>query len=115
MRKFVFFIWLAVVLPTAGEEINFVFGNYSQNQSLTNDFSSALAGGGRPGEWKIVTDEVPSAFAPLSSNAPAVNHIAVLSQEDTDPTDERFPMLIYRKEDFKNFTLTTRFKILDGV
>jgi Domain of Unknown Function (DUF1080) len=119
MRKLVFLAWLALVLPATGAEINIVFGNYSDDQSLTNnltnDFSSALAGGGRPGDWKIVTDEVPSAFAPLSSNAPAVNHIPVLAQLDTDPTDTRFPMLIYDKETFKDFTLTTRFKILDGM
>jgi hypothetical protein len=58
---------------------------------------------------------VPSAFTAFSSNAPAINHIPVLAQQDTDPTDSRFPMLIYRKENFKDFTLTTRFKILDGI
>lgn len=115
MRKLAVFVCLVLALPAAGAEINFVFGDYSQGQSLTNDFFSALAGGGRPGDWKIVTDEVPSAIAPLSPNAPAVNHISVLAQVDADPTDERFPMLIYRKETFNDFKLTTRFKILDGV
>ena len=115
MCKFVFLIWLALVIPAAGEDIKFNFGDFSTGQSLTNEFFSALAGGGRPGDWEIVMDEVPSAFAPLSSNAPAINHIPVLAQLDTDPTDERFPMLIYRKENFKDFTLTTRFEILDGV
>jgi hypothetical protein len=60
-------------------------------------------------------DEVPSAFLPISSNAPAINHIPVLAQLDTDPTDERFPMLIYDKETFKDFQLTTKFKIVGGV
>jgi hypothetical protein len=115
MRKFVFLIWLVLVLPAAGEDIRFNFSSFSTSQSLTNEFFSALAGGGRPGDWQIVMDEVPSAFTPLSSNAPAINHVPVLAQLDTDPTDERFPMLIYRKENFKDFTLTTRFKILDGV
>lgn len=119
MQKFVLsvvLVWLALMLPAAGAEIKFDFGNYSGSQSLTNDFVSALAGGGSPGDWKIVTDEMPSAFTPLSSNtAPIINHISVLSQEDTDPTDERFPMLIYQKETFKDFTVTTRFKILSGV
>jgi hypothetical protein len=115
MRKFVFLVWLALVLPAAGEDIKFNFGNYSQGQSLTNDFFGALAGGGRPGDWEIVMDEVPSAFTTLSSNAPAINHIPVLAQMDTDPTDGRFSMLIYRKEDFKDFQVKTRFKILGGV
>ncbi len=114
MRKLFFLFWLVLALPVAGAEIKIHFSDFSKNQPLTNDFFSALAGGGRPGDWKIVTDEVPSAFAPLSLGAPTINHIAVLEQQDTDPTDERFPMLIYGKETFKDFTLTTHFKILGG-
>jgi Domain of Unknown Function (DUF1080) len=114
MRKLFFCFWLALTLPVAGAEIKIHFGDFSQDQPLTNDFFSALAGGGRPGDWKIVTDEIPSAFSPLLSGAPTMNHIPVLEQQDTDPTDERFPMLIYGKETFKDFTLTTRFKILSG-
>jgi hypothetical protein len=121
MRKLVFCFWLALILPAAGEEIKINFGDFLQdqsltNESLTNDFSSVLAGGGQPGDWKVVTDEMPSAFASLSSNAPpAVNHIPVLAQVNTDPTDERFPMLIYKKENFKDFQIKTRFKIVGGV
>ena len=116
MRQLLVFLCLALALPVMGAEIKFNFGDFSQSRALTNDFRSALAGGGRPGNWKIVTDEMPSAFTPLlSSNAPAMNHISVLAQLDTDPTDERFPMLVYTKENFKDFTLTTRFKIISGV
>jgi hypothetical protein len=119
MRELFVCLCLSVaLLPLggAGAEIKINFGEYSQGQPLTNDFVSALAGGGRPGDWKIVTDEMPSAFTPFfSSNAPAMNHISVLAQLDTDPTDERFPMLVYDKETFKDFTLITRFKILSGI
>ena len=116
MRAFVFCLLLALVFPATAAEINLDFGNYSGDRGLTNDFSSALAGGGRPGDWQIVMDEVPSAFAPISSNSPAtINHIPVLAQLSTDPTDERFPMLIYNKETFKDFRLKTQFKIVDGV
>jgi hypothetical protein len=60
-------------------------------------------------------DEAPPALAPLSSNAPAMNRVPALAQIATDPTDERFPMLIYDKETFKDFTLSARFKIISGV
>src|ERR1700722_8239752 len=113
MRASLFCLWLALVFPAAGAVINLDFG--SDSQSLTNHFHNALAGGGRPGDWQIVMDEVPSAFKPISSNAPpAMNHIPVLAQLDADPTDERFPMLIYDQETFKDFTLTTKFKIVGG-
>lgn len=116
MRELFVCLCLYLVLPAAGAEIKINFGDFSQDRSLTNDFVNALAGGGRPGDWKIVTDEMPSAFTPFfSSNAPAMNHISVLAQLDTDPTDGRFPMLVYNKETFKDFSLTTRFKILSGV
>jgi hypothetical protein len=122
MRTLVFCFLLALVFPATAAEIKLNFGDYygdsglTNDLSLTNDFSSALAGGGRPGDWQIVMDEVPSAFAPISSNAPpAINHIPVLAQLDTDPTDERFPMLIYNKETFKDFQLNTKFKIVDGL
>jgi len=116
MRVLFVCLCISLGLPVAGAEIKINFGDYSQGQSLTNDFESARAGGGRPGDWKIVTDEMPSAFKPLlPSTAPTINHISILAQVDTDPTDSRFPMLVYDKETFKDFTMTTRFKILSGV
>jgi hypothetical protein len=116
MRVLFVCLCLSLVLPVAGAEIKFNFGDFSQGKSLTNEFESALAGAGRPGDWRVVTDEMPSSFTPFfSSNAPAMNHISVLAQVDADPTDGRFPMLVYRKETFKDFTVTTRFKILSGV
>jgi hypothetical protein len=116
MRHLFVCLCLAIALPAAGAEIKINFGDFSPGQSLTNEFDSALAGGGRPGDWQIETDEMPATFKPIfSTNGPTMNHISVLAQMDTDPTDERFPMLIYNKETFKDFTLTTRFKILSGV
>jgi len=57
---------------------------------------------------------VPPLLAPLSQQAPVVTRRAVVAQTSTDPTDERFPMLIYDGETFKDFNLTTRFKIAGG-
>lgn len=96
-----------------GAEIKIDFGDFPPGQSPTN-FHSALAGGGKPGEWKIVMDDVPSAFAPLSGRSPIFNRHAVLAQTSEDATDERFPMLIYDGETFKDFKVTTRFKIVSG-
>lgn len=116
MQRFVLFLWLALVLPAGAAEIKLNFGDFSSDHPLTNDFQSALDGSGRPGDWQVAQDEVPSAFPPLSSNAPPVmSHISVLAQMDPDPVDERFPMLVYDKEIFKDFTLKTRFKIISGV
>jgi hypothetical protein len=117
MRRFVFCCWLALAVSASGAEIKIAFSDYAAGQSPTN-LHNALAGAGRPGEWKIVTDESPSAFAPLmpeiTRTAPAVRR-PVLAQLSQDPTDERFPMFIYDGLTFKNFKLTTQFKIISGV
>jgi hypothetical protein len=77
-------------------------------------FRSMLAGTGQRGEWKIVQDELPSLLAPLSPNAPGGAKRPVVAQLSRDRTDERFPMLVYEEETFGDFTLTTRFKLVDG-
>ena len=112
-KPFVYFL-LIWVCSASGAEIKINFGDLPEDQPPTNDFHGALAGGGRPGNWSIVMDEVPSAFPSLSTNSPAFNRTTVLAQLDADPTDERFPMLIYDKQTFKDFKLATQFKIVGG-
>ena len=113
MRKLLFCFVLGLAWHATAAEIKINFGDFPTNQSPP-DFHSALAGGGKPGEWKIITSEVPSAFAPLTSQMPVFNRLNVLAQLNQDPTDERFPMLIYDKETFKDFKLTTQFKTVSG-
>jgi hypothetical protein len=114
MRKFLFGFCLVLALPVAGAELKIDFGDVAASQIPTN-FHAALAGGGRAGEWKIIMDEVPPLLAPLSPQAPVVTRRAVVAQTSTDPTDERFPMLIYDGETFGNFRLKLPFKIVSGV
>jgi hypothetical protein len=113
MRIFLFCFCLALALPASGAEITIDFSDFSVDSTPTN-FHSALAGDGRPGEWKIVMDEVPPLLAPLTDKAPVVTQRAVLAQTNQDPTDERFPILVYDGETFQDFRLTTRFKIISG-
>jgi hypothetical protein len=117
MRKLLFGLALAVTLPVHGAEITLNFANFPTNEAPAG-FHNTLAGDGLPGDWQIVMDEVPSAFAPLTPQAgrtPAMNRHAALAQLSQDPTDERFPMLVYEKETFKDFKLATQFKIVSGV
>jgi hypothetical protein len=113
MQKFIFCLCFAAVVSAFGAEIKINFDDFSQDQTPTN-FHNALAGGGKPGEWKVVMDDMPSAFAPLSGQSPIFNRHAVLAQTSDDPTDERFPMLIFDGETFKDFKLVTQFKIVSG-
>ncbi|MGB7767749.1 MAG: hypothetical protein WBN22_02720 [Verrucomicrobiia bacterium] len=117
MRKLFFGLFLTLALPALAAEIKIDFSDFPTNEPPAG-FHNALAGGGKPGDWKIVMDETPSAFAPLTPQAgrtPTMTRHAVLAQLSQDPTDERFPMLIYEKETFNDFKLATRFKIVSGV
>ncbi len=117
MRKWFLGFALALALPVLGAEIKIDFSNSPTNAAPAG-FYSALAGGGEPGHWKIVMDESPSAFAPLTPQAgrvPGMTEHAVLAQLNQDPTDDRYPMLIYDRETFKDFKLVTRIKIVSGI
>ncbi len=113
MQKFLFGCWLALAMSAVGAEIKIDFADLAAGQTPTN-FHAVLAGDGRPGEWKVLMDEVPPLLAPLSPQAPVLSRRAVVAQTSADPTDERFPMLIYDGETFRDFKLTVRFKIVGG-
>jgi len=77
-------------------------------------FRSAIAGEGRPGEWKIIEDEPSAQATPTNVNPSVTVRQQVLAQLSRDATDEHFPLLIFEEEIFGDFTLTTRFKTVRG-
>jgi len=115
MRNSLLCLCLALALPATGAQIKINFSDFPEGSVPTNVFHAALAGYGKPGDWKILLDEVPPLLAPLTDKAPVTTRRAVLAQTGADPTDERFPLLIYDGETFQDFTLTTRFKIVSGI
>ena len=114
MRRAFCLLCLALSLPALGGELSFDFERLPLDEQPPG-FTNLLYGKGRPGEWKIIMDDVPPLFAPVTTNAPVLIKQPVLAQLSRNPTDERFPLLIYEKEKFGDFTLTTKFKIVDGV
>ena len=93
--------WMAC----AGERV-FDFNQYPFGQTPAG-FQSLLTGQGKPGEWKVIAEPVePGAEA--STNR-------VLAQLSQDGTDERFPLLVLDEEQYGDFTLTTRFKLMQGL
>src|SRR5262245_2958651 len=110
------FLWLAIgilALPAFSAERNFDFSEFKENET-PKDFRSAVAGLGKPGDWKVILEDVPPLLPPLSPDARIVTKQAVLAQLARDQTDEHFPLLIYVGETFDDFTLTTRFKTVGG-
>lgn len=115
MRRF--FQWTLVLLawPILAAERTFDFSAVSEDQAPPG-FRSTVSGKGKPGDWKVVLDDAPSLFPPLTSH-PAASHTkrSVLAQLAQDPTDEHFPLLIDDEDTFGDFTLTTSFKIVGGI
>jgi hypothetical protein len=110
------FLWALLLLALAAPaaERRFDFSDTSANQPPPG-FRSTVTGKGKPGEWRVVLDEVPSQMPAISPLASAVAKRPVLAQLAQDPTDEHFPLLIFQDESFDDFTLTTRVKTMKGV
>lgn len=113
MRRLWVLVWLAGLVAARGAELSLDFAD-DQVGGLPAGFRSALAGGGKAGDWQVILDEVPPALAPLSTNNPALSKQRVVAQLSRDPTDERYPLLVYEPEVFGDFTLTARLKTVAG-
>lgn len=97
----------------AAAERHFTFASDAINAPPAR-FRSVLSGTGAPGDWRIILDARPTLFAPVSPQAPSRPMRRVLAQLSTDPAPGRYPLLIWEEPPFKDFTLTTSFKIVSG-
>ena len=104
--------WLGAAAALSAEKV-FDFGAYKVNQAPPG-FRSTVAGAGQPGEWKVLSVDVPTLLPTFSPGARSTVQQAALAQLSRDKTDEHFPMLVYEEETFADFTLTTQFKIVEG-
>ena len=105
---------LLIALSSRGAEHRFDFSEMREG-GTNQGFRSAVMGRGKPGDWKIILDDVPPLLPPLTPNPKGNTKQAVLAQLAQDPTDEHFPMFIYEDEVYGDFTLTTRFKMMKGL
>jgi hypothetical protein len=106
------FLFLFTASAFAAERL-FDFTGTREGETPTG-FRSVITGKGAPGEWKIVTDEVPFVIAPLSPKAPVTPKRSVLAQLSTDKNESRASMFILDSEMFGDFTFTTRIKLVSG-
>src|ERR1043165_6349228 len=114
MQKIPFaFAVFCLAVPAFAAERQFRFSGESPDKTPAG-FRSVVAGEGKPGDWKIVDDEVPSAMRTLTTQAPLVSRRTVLGQLAKDPTDEHFPILMFDGDTYGDFTLTTRLKLVSG-
>ncbi len=112
-------LWLALwlgALPLVGAELAFNLDlGPTPTNALPAGWRASLAGTGPPSEWRIILDEAPEAVEAPAPGAATVAQRPVLAQVSTDPTDERFPLLVYDEKTFGDFRLTVKFKTVAGV
>jgi hypothetical protein len=113
MRSVIVPALILIALSASAAEKHFNFSDCEPGK-MPPGFRSMVAGEGKPGDWQVVMDEVPPLLPPLTPQAPSTARRAVLGQLSKDATDERFPILVYDDETFGDFTMTTRFKTVDG-
>jgi hypothetical protein len=104
---------LLLTLPACAAELKFDFGQGQEGQ-MPSGFRSLVTGQGKPGDWQVRMDSVPPMLAPLTSQAATASKQPVLAQLSQDSTDAHYPLLVYENEIFRDFTLTTRFKLVSG-
>lgn len=114
MQRFLFCLAaLGFTASSFAAERHFTFSVSALNRA-PEEFRSVVSGEGKPGDWKIIEDEMPSAMRTLTAKAPVVSRHAVLAQLARDPADEHFPILVFDGDTYGDFTLTTRFKLAGG-
>jgi hypothetical protein len=78
------------------------------------EFRATLTGDGPQPVWRVVAIEdaprVPDPDPTAAGNVGAT----VIAQVSTDPTDERFPLLIYEPQEFGDFTAQLTFRTVSG-
>jgi hypothetical protein len=65
------------------------------------EFDFGITGRGQPGKWSAVRDVT------------AIHGVAI-EQSNTDPTENRFPLAIYRRLSLKNLEASARLRLIKG-
>jgi hypothetical protein len=88
------------LMPATGRAQSITFAAAEIGQA-PKDFEPGLTGNGSPGRWEVVKDD-------------AGQGGKALAQVSTDPTDYRFPLLIYMPTIPADVEATIRFKAISG-
>lgn len=78
------------------------------------EFRPALTGAGAPPRWQVIQVPVAPTLPALIPDRAEPTLETVIAQVSEDPADERFPILIYDKESFADFTATLKFRTVAG-
>jgi hypothetical protein len=112
-RRFVALIFGFVAISVSGAEWILDL-RATQLGGTPPGFRSTASASGKAGEWRVVEEEINSDPASPDARSSVATRRRALAQVSRDATDEHFPMLIFEADEFRDFTLTTRFKTVSG-
>ncbi len=113
MRTYIFLLAAFLALPALAAELDLNFSDYPLDQTPSN-FVNTVAGRGKPGDWRVILDDAPSAMPSRNSNAPSMTQRSVLGQLERNAINDHFPMLVLNDDTYGDFKFSTRFKIAGG-
>jgi hypothetical protein len=113
LRVTLWFVVVAVCCSARAAERVIDFNQHPTGKTPPG-FRSGLSGGGALGDWRVIVDQAGAKPAEGNPTNTATGP-KVLAQLSQDGTDERFPLLILDQESYGDFTLKTRFKMVDGI
>jgi hypothetical protein len=106
-----FLLVASASLPAAQKTFDFTTEKVG---SVPAGWQSLLAGEGSPGDWQVQLAAPTQLATAAAPGAASPHQQAVLAQVSTDPTDERFPLLVYTGDVYGDFVLRLRFRTVAG-
>lgn len=102
---------LALAAKAAERELSFI--DFPVDQPPPG-YHGLVAGRGKPGDWKIILDDVPPALAPLTTKARSITKQPVLAQSAREAIGPHFPLLVFDGDTYGDFNFSARFKLVGG-
>jgi hypothetical protein len=114
MRKYIVWgLWLALAGLARADERKFDFSKTPTNEPPIGAHS-VVAGEGKPGDWRVILDDVPTDSGMFTTNATLTAKKSVVAQLARNTTDEHYPVLVLSDDIYGDFTFTAKFKMVDG-
>jgi len=115
MKKLLLLFILVGLIPQLfAAELKLDLGTYEINKRPAG-FHSGAPRGFEEGDWRTLLDDIAPALPPLTPKAQSVTKQRVIGQVGESMNRKRWPILLYKEEEFTNLKMTAKIKITGGI